>query len=86
MVYEKESGMDSYQKTRMDASLIPKIEAQVLFADFLEAVLRFYENPENTADFERWLNERKGGNVDGEKISSTAPAVIPEPCTIMESV
>ena len=46
-------------------SLMPKIEVRVLCAAFLEAVLRFYEDPENAAGFELWLNEREGGNADG---------------------
>jgi len=50
---------------RVIPSSIPKIEVRVLCAAFLEAVLRFYEDPENVAGFETWLNERKGGNVNG---------------------
>ena len=57
--------MDSSQMIEINPSSIPKIEARVLCAAFLEAVLRFYEDPENVAGFEMWLNERKGGNVDG---------------------
>ena len=51
--------------TEININLIPKVEVRVLCATFLEAVLRFYENPENVAGFERWLIERKGGNADG---------------------
>jgi hypothetical protein len=55
---------------------IPKIETQVLCADFLEAVLRFYENPENTAGFEKWLDERKGENANGQENGNKNPVRI----------
>ena len=57
--------MDTYENIKINPALIPKIEARVLCATFLEAVLRFYEDPENAAGFQSWLTEREGGNVDG---------------------
>ena len=47
---------------KINPSLIPGMEKQLLCATFLEAVIRFYEDPENMRSFERWCAE-KGGNV-----------------------
>lgn len=56
---------------RVIPTLIPSIEKQLLCATFLEAVIRFYENPENMRSFERWCNE-KGGNAYGSEGSGNA--------------
>ena len=47
---------------KIQPNLIPGMEKQLLCATFLEAVIRFYENPENMSAFERWRVE-KGGNA-----------------------
>jgi hypothetical protein len=57
--------MGKYEKVHIDTKLIPKVEVKILAATFLDAVFRFYENPENMAEFERWRAEREAlGNVD----------------------
>ena len=56
---------------RVIPTLIPSVEKQLLCATFLEAVIRFYENPENMRSFERWRNE-KGGSVNGSEGSGNA--------------
>ena len=38
---------------RINPNLIPSMEKQLLCATFLEAVIRFYENPDNMRAFER---------------------------------
>lgn len=43
---------------------IPSVEKRILCAVFLEAVLRFYEQPENEAAFRKWILE-KGGAING---------------------
>mgnify|MGYP003310993784 CR=1 FL=1 len=48
---------------KITPSLIPGAEKQLLCATFLEAVIRFYENPDNMRAFERWRAE-KGGTAD----------------------
>ena len=53
---------------RVIPTLIPSIEKQLLCATFLEAVIRFYEDPENMRSFERWRNE-KGGSANGPERS-----------------
>jgi len=53
---------------RVIPKTIPRVEQKFLCATFLEAVLRFYENPENMAAFEVWRAE-KGGSVNGQKDS-----------------
>ena len=53
---------------KINPSLIPGMEKQLLCATFLEAVIRFYENPENMRAFERWRAE-KGGTADGSENS-----------------
>ena len=47
---------------KINPNLIPSLEKQLLCATFLEAVIRFYEDPENMSAFERWRVE-KGGNA-----------------------
>lgn len=44
---------------------IPRVEQKILCAAFLEAALRFYEDPENQAAFERWRTE-EGGTTHGQ--------------------
>ena len=53
---------------RVIPTLIPNMEKQLLCATFLEAVIRFYEDPENMRSFERWRNE-KGGSANGPERS-----------------
>ena len=48
---------------KITPSLIPGTEKQLLCATFLEAVIRFYENPENMRAFEAW-RRKKGGTAD----------------------
>ena len=61
---------------RIIPSLIPDMEKQLLCATFLEAVIRFYEDPENMLSFERWC-EQKGGSAYGSKGSGDAAREIP---------
>lgn len=42
---------------------IPVMEQKILCAAFLDAILRFYEDPENVAAYERRMG--KGGPADG---------------------
>lgn len=56
---------------RVIPTLIPSVEKQLLCATFLEAVIRFYKDPENMRSFERWSNE-KGGSAHGSKGSGKA--------------
>ena len=39
---------------RIIPSTIPRMEQKILCAAFLEAALRFYEDPANQAAFEKW--------------------------------
>ena len=39
---------------KINPNLIPSMEKQLLCATFLEAVIRFYENPDNMRAFVRW--------------------------------
>ena len=45
---------------------IPKIEMKLLCATILDAVIRFYEEPENMAAFEKW-QAGKGENLSEPK-------------------
>ena len=49
---------------RIDTSQISAVEVQILSATFLDAVQRFYENPDNIRRFEEWRNKRNGGKVN----------------------
>ena len=53
---------------QINPNLIPSMEKQLLCATFLEAVIRFYEDPKNMWAFEKWRSE-KGGNTDGPERS-----------------
>lgn len=46
---------------------IPVMEQKILCAAFLDAILRFYEDPENVAACERHMG--KGGPADGSEDS-----------------
>ena len=47
---------------RIIPNTIPSMEKNLLCATFLEAVIRFYEDPVNAQAFEKWRAE-KGENV-----------------------
>lgn len=49
---------DKVAHVRIDTSQIPAVEVQILSATFLDAVQRFYENPDNIRRFEEWRNKR----------------------------
>ena len=68
--------MHEYQNVKINTSLIPKIEVSVLCAAFLEATMKFYENDENKAGFEKWLKEREGGGIDEQSDSRKVKARI----------
>ena len=53
---------------KINPNLIPGMEKQLLCATFLEAVIRFYENPDNMRAFEKWRAE-KGGSLHGSERS-----------------
>lgn len=53
---------------RINPNLIPSVEKTLLCATFLEAVIRFYQNPDNLQAFEEWCI-RKGDNAYGSKNS-----------------
>ena len=53
---------------KINPNLIPSMEKQLLCATFLEAVIRFYENPDNMRAFEQWRAE-KGGSLYGSERS-----------------
>ena len=53
---------------QINPNLIPNMEKQLLCATFLEAVIRFYEDPNNMQAFEKWRSE-KGGSSHGSERS-----------------
>lgn len=52
------------QPVHIDVSQIPKVELNILCATFLDAVQRFYEDPENRRRFEEWRSKRNGGTTN----------------------
>ena len=46
--------MEGKKKSRFDLSLIGEADAHNLAVTFLEACLRFYEDPENRKRYEEW--------------------------------
>lgn len=61
---------------RVIPTLIPNMEKQLLCATFLEAVIRFYQDPDNAKAFERWRNE-KGGSANGSERSGKTTQTVP---------
>lgn len=53
--------MSDHKPVQIDVSQIPKVELNILCATFLDAVQRFYEDPENRRRFEEWCSKRNGG-------------------------
>ncbi len=51
-------------KIRIDPTQIPNMETKLLCATFLDAVIRFYQDPDNVLAFEKWRTE-KGGSAYG---------------------
>lgn len=51
--------MDAPGKSRFDLSQISTADKHNLAATFLEAALRFYEDPENLKRFERWQAKKE---------------------------
>ena len=43
---------------RIDLKEIPNMEMKLLCATILDAVIRFYKEPENVAAFEKWQTEK----------------------------
>jgi len=72
--------MSVNKNIKIKPSLIPKVEVRVLSATFLEAVLRFYEDPANVVGFERWLVEWEGGIADEPKDCGYASGAVPNSC------
>ena len=55
--------INSESTVKIDPESIPIMEQKILCAAFLDAILRFYEDPENVAAYERHMG--KGGPADG---------------------
>lgn len=60
--------MNADPAVRIDPNLIPSVEKTLLCATFLEAVIRFYQDPDNLRAFEVWRTG-KGEDVYGSKDS-----------------
>lgn len=43
----------------IDTKKIPAADMRVLCATLIDAAKRFYENPDNRRQYEKWLAERK---------------------------
>lgn len=46
--------IDAVSDVRIDPKEIPDMEMKLLCATILDAVIRFYKEPENMAAFEEW--------------------------------
>lgn len=44
---------------RIDPNSIPNIEKKLLCSTFLEAVIKFYKDPENEKHFQEWEKNRQ---------------------------
>ncbi len=51
-------------KIQINPKEISSMEKKLLCATFLDAVIRFYQNPDNELAFRKWYAE-KGGKVNG---------------------
>ena len=54
--------IDAVSHVRIDPKEIPNMEMKLLCATILDAVIRFYKEPENMAAFQKWHAE-KGENL-----------------------
>ena len=52
---------------QINPNLIPSMEKQLLCATFLDAVIRFYEDPKNMQAFEKWRSEKGGKSYGSER-------------------
>lgn len=50
----------------IDTSQIPAVEVQILSATFLDAVQKFYDDPENIRRFEEWRAAREKEASNGK--------------------
>lgn len=50
--------MPESSAVKINVSEIPQIELKLLGRTFLDAVKKFYENPENVRGFEEWKAKR----------------------------
>ena len=50
--------IDAVSDVRIDPKEIPNMEMKLLCATILDAVIRFYKEPENVAAFEKWQTEK----------------------------
>ena len=48
----------------LDYSLVPTVDRRNLAATFLEAVKRFYADPENERKFQEWLQAQQYSNKE----------------------
>ena len=46
--------IDAVSDVRIDPKKIPDMEMRLLCATILDAVIRFYKEPENVTAFEKW--------------------------------
>ena len=54
--------IDAVSDVRIDPKEIPDMEMKLLCATILDAVIRFYKEPENVTAFEKW-QAGKGENL-----------------------
>lgn len=71
-------GGAAIENIRVDPKEISKIELRLLCAAFLDAAMKFYEDPANIVGYETWLAERKGGTAHGQKDGGEAAAGLPD--------
>lgn len=60
--------MDTTQRPHFDLSLMDEADKHNLFSTFLEAVLRFYEDPANREKFERWKQDQEARKGAAAKV------------------
>ena len=60
-------GVQHGNAVRINPTLIPSMEKNLLCATFLEAVIRFYKDPNNVQAFEKWRSEKGGKTYGSEK-------------------
>ena len=61
-----EEVLETITIVRIDPKSIPSMEKKLLCATFLDAVVRFYKDPNNELAFQKWCAE-KGENAHGSK-------------------
>ena len=59
MKQNEKNFVEENNNVRINPKLIPNIEKKLLCSTFLDAVIRYYKDPENERRFQEWKKKRE---------------------------